>query len=210
MNSLVTFRSNSEGNLLPNTKQREAASAEVVSTFKTKLMAAASNAAAAQAATTTAAKSAAASTATTKAASTATTTTKTSSGATTLSETDDAYQSLNASAFLSMLAVQLQNQDPTEPMDNAEMMAQLAQFSSLQQMTDMNENISQLNFLSAQSMLGKYVTGTNDDEEAISGIVSGVSLKDNALLLTVGGKTLPVTGVTDIALEAPSSSGTAT
>ena len=211
MNSLVTFRSNSEGNLLPTSKQREAASAEVVSTFKAKLMAAANNAAAAQAASTPTAKSTAASSASSAASSTASSTAKSassSSDSTALSKTQNAYQELNSEAFLKMLAVQLQNQDPTAPMDDSQMMAQLAQFSSLQQMTEMNSNMAQLNFLSAQSMLGKYVAGTNDDKETVAGIVDGVALQDNVILLSVGGKTLPMTGVVGVALEAPADNST--
>jgi flagellar basal-body rod modification protein FlgD len=44
-------------------------------------------------------------------------------------------------AFLQLLTTQLAHQDPTAPQDNAQMIAQLAQFSTLEQLTTMNEKL---------------------------------------------------------------------
>jgi flagellar basal-body rod modification protein FlgD len=43
----------------------------------------------------------------------------------------NSWGSLGANDFIKLLTAQLQNQDPTEPVDNSQMIAQLAQFSSL-------------------------------------------------------------------------------
>ncbi|MBD7964286.1 flagellar hook assembly protein FlgD [Fictibacillus norfolkensis] len=67
--------------------------------------------------------------------------------------------------FLKILITQLQNQDPTSPMQDREFIAQMASFSSLEQMTNMNQTMQQ--FLSFQTessllqqsqMIGKQVT----------------------------------------------------
>lgn len=47
------------------------------------------------------------------------------------------WGTLGAGDFLKLLTSQLQNQDPTAPVDNTQMVAQLAQFSSLSNSTDM-------------------------------------------------------------------------
>lgn len=72
---------------------------------------------------------------------------------------------LGKDAFLKLLVTQLQNQDPLNPLDDKEFIAQLAQFSSLEQMTNISEGIASLtektaqqDMLSAVSYIGKEVT----------------------------------------------------
>jgi flagellar basal-body rod modification protein FlgD len=52
--------------------------------------------------------------------------------------------SLGSDAFLKLLVVQLQNQDPTSPQSNTEFIAQLATFSSLEQLTSINKAVTSL------------------------------------------------------------------
>ncbi len=70
-------------------------------------------------------------------------------------------QSLGKDDFLKLLITQLSNQDPTSPMENTEFIAQMAQFSSLEQMTNMNESFQQmsamLNSNQAVTTIGKTV-----------------------------------------------------
>jgi flagellar basal-body rod modification protein FlgD len=67
--------------------------------------------------------------------------------------------------FLNLLITQLQNQDPLNPTDSAEFTAQLAQFSSLEQLGNVNENLVELinfqtssNNSQAVSLIGKAIT----------------------------------------------------
>lgn len=72
-----------------------------------------------------------------------------------------AQQSLGKDDFLKLLITQLSNQDPTSPMDNTQFIAQMAQFSSLEQMTNMNQEFGKLNnmLVSSQTVgtIGKTV-----------------------------------------------------
>jgi flagellar basal-body rod modification protein FlgD len=77
---------------------------------------------------------------------------------------------LDKNAFLSLLTEQLKNQDPTQPMDNTAFVAQLAQFSSLEQMSNVNDNLTKL--ITAQgtslqttaaSMVGKTAVFQSDE-----------------------------------------------
>jgi len=112
---------------------------------------------------------------------------------------------LDKDAFLQLLVTQMQNQNPLEPMSSTEMVAQLAQFSTLEQMQNLNVgfntlsgNIDQLNFLSASNMLGKTVSGITVDGTEIEGIVEKVQLNGSLIYLTVDGELLSMARVLSI------------
>ncbi|MDR1040945.1 MAG: flagellar hook assembly protein FlgD [Deltaproteobacteria bacterium] len=78
--------------------------------------------------------------------------------------TDGSERQLGKDAFLTLLLTQLQNQDPFNPMEDTEMSAQLAQFSQLEQLTNLNTNVETMGgYIQAQnqfqtlSLIGKDV-----------------------------------------------------
>lgn len=99
--------------------------------------------------------------------------------------------------FLNLMLQQLQNQDPTEPTSNTEWLAQLAQYSSLEQMTSMNEGLENcMNYIAALyndmgmnseitqtlSLIGKEVTIKDPEDKSgatkITGKVTEASFED--------------------------------
>jgi len=74
-----------------------------------------------------------------------------------------ANDTLDQSAFLKLMTAQLQNQDPFKPVDNAEMVAQMAQFSNVAGISEMNSSLkdisTRLNASSASEAIG-YVGKT--------------------------------------------------
>lgn len=105
----------------------------------------------------------------------------------------DNKDDIGKEAFLMLLVEQLKNQDPLEPMDGTDFTAQLAQFSSLEQQTSMNDNLkllqdysATLNRLSALDMIGKAVEydGHGSGSVAVNGdgqpIALNFELLDNA------------------------------
>lgn len=117
---------------------------------------------------------------------------------------------LGKDAFMNLLASQLKNQDPLEPTKNDQMLAQLAQFSSLEQMENLNDNIVGLAVLQqnnalmqqltdAGSLIGKDVQYTDPSTEAsVWGRVEGVRIKDGTAVLTIGGEEIPLGAITEI------------
>lgn len=60
----------------------------------------------------------------------------------TSADTTSSSNELDDDAFMTLFIAQLENQDPLNPMDNTDMLAQLAQFSTVEQLSSMNENIA--------------------------------------------------------------------
>ena len=72
---------------------------------------------------------------------------------------------LGSEAFLQLLIIQLQNQDPTAPQSNTEFIAQLATFSQLEQLTSINR---------AVTTMSEFFSGTDDTSDSTnSGNSSG-------------------------------------
>ncbi len=87
-------------------------------------------------------------------------------------------QSLGKDDFLELLITQLRHQDPTNPMKDKEFISQMAQFSSLEQMTNMSKNFKELsgtlNQGNALNLLGKQVT-VRQGETRVEGVVQEVT-----------------------------------
>jgi len=99
-------------------------------------------------------------------------------------------QSLGKDDFLKILITQLSHQDPSAPMQDREFIAQMAQFSSLEQMTGMAKDFAKLTAMvsgsEASSSLGKNVE-LLEGEQMIQGIVKAVTRGgDNPQVLVNG------------------------
>lgn len=92
--------------------------------------------------------------------------------------------SLGMEDFLKILLTQLTYQDPLKPMDNQQFMAQMAQFTNLQQTQQLNDNIKTLitNQAALQSvgLIGKTVDVTTANGN-VTGTVSALSLSGTRL-----------------------------
>ncbi|WP_336786020.1 flagellar hook capping FlgD N-terminal domain-containing protein [Paenibacillus sp. MMO-177] len=73
---------------------------------------------------------------------------------------DTDKNALGKDAFLELLVTQLKNQDPLQPQDNAAFITQMAQFTSVEQLMNMSDQLSQLNqnLGTASSIIGKTVS----------------------------------------------------
>ncbi len=112
-----------------------------------------------------------------------------------------AKKELGKDDFMNLLIAQLKNQDPLNPMKDTEFIAQLANFSSLEQVSNMNKNLEEFlkqqqyqNSVAAVSMIGKEITSVDGEK----GIVSGINMEDSGVYLTVNGKKIAFTEIKEI------------
>ena len=102
--------------------------------------------------------------------------------------------------FLKLLVTQLQYQDPLEPMDNTEFIAQTAQFTALEQMQNLNQTMTNAQ---AFATIGKgvYMNTLNEQTgqyEYIYGIVTSVDVINGKPYLNIGNKTAPYEDITRV------------
>ena len=120
-------------------------------------------------------------------------------------------KTMGQTEFLSLLVTQMRNQDPLKPVSDTEFIAQMAQFTSLEQTKEMSSNLQQL--LQSQALtqgtglLGKTVkvaTGENENSVFTKGIVTDLEVnKDGDVSLILNNKAYALDSVIAVNSETP-------
>ncbi len=109
------------------------------------------------------------------------------------------HSNLTLEDFLRVLTTQLSYQDPLKPMDNQAFMAQIAQFTALEQTQQLNASIQTLvsHQASQQSigLIGRTV-GVSTSTGPVSGSVTAIDLSGATPQLSIGTPTGTLTGIT--------------
>lgn len=112
-------------------------------------------------------------------------------------------QTLGQNDFLKLLVTQMTSQDPMNPQKDTDFIAQMAQFSSLEQSKTMQSDIAALkaqqSVAQANSMIGATVTLQVNDTTTATGMVSSVSIDNGTPKLVVGGQMFGLDQVLSIA-----------
>jgi len=107
---------------------------------------------------------------------------------------------LGKDEFINLLVTQLQYQDPLNPQDDTQFIAQMAQFSALEQMQNLNSSYSATK---AFGMIGKLVSANLSDDSgsmnSIVGEVASVKMKSGKAFVVVNGYDIPVDNVLEVA-----------
>jgi flagellar basal-body rod modification protein FlgD len=117
--------------------------------------------------------------------------------------------SLNENSFLQLLTMQMKNQDPLSPQDNTAFVAQLAQFTSLEQMTNVSttdQSILQTlttmqstwQVLMAHQLIGTQVTVNDANGQPVSGSVSSVKMVSGEPQFEVNGSLYPMSSLVEM------------
>lgn len=121
----------------------------------------------------------------------------------------------NQDTFLKLLVAQLQYQDPSNPVDSSQFMAQTAQFSMVQKLdalaTSTTEMLNESRIQAGSSMLGRQVTYTGSDGQPVTGVVASMRIDPaNGPVLQVGGKDVAMSAVTNVSNPAAPATATST
>lgn len=117
-------------------------------------------------------------------------------------KTTDPAGSLGSDAFLKLLVAQLKYQDPLNPADGAEFLAQTAQFTMVEKLTTMVKQgeevaLSQQETQAAQ-LVGKQVTYVSATGVKSEGTVESASFADDGQTLVIDGKPIKLSAVTGV------------
>ena len=132
----------------------------------------------------------------------------------TAAKTSDPQNTLGQDAFLKILVTQMKHQDPMEPLKDTEFIGQMAQFSSLEQLTNLNKTMT--NFVGSSSnnqtlanhanLIGTSVDWSyevNGQMETGQGVVKALSSKNGELTVELldSGKKIPLTAINRIEMN---------
>lgn len=118
---------------------------------------------------------------------------------------EESKDQVSVENFLELMVAQLKNQDFTNPVDDTQYIAQLAQFATMQSMQELNY-YSQSNYVI--SMVGKEVTASKlsvgGNLETVTGVVTKISLVDNQFAIFIGDEMFSLSQIMEVK-QAPES-----
>ena len=92
----------------------------------------------------------------------------------------DAINDLDLDMFLKLMITELQNQDPLNPLDNKDMLAQISQIREVGATDKLTQTLDSVllgqNIASATNLIGADITALSDDNQNVEGVVSRVSI----------------------------------
>jgi len=103
--------------------------------------------------------------------------------------------------FLMLLSAQLRYQDPLEPKNDSDFAAGLAQFSSLEQMQNMNISLEAMASYQSYGLIGKYViaeTMIGGKMTEIPGVVDSVFMSGGVMMAQIGEYMVPVSSIKEV------------
>jgi flagellar basal-body rod modification protein FlgD len=105
------------------------------------------------------------------------------------SNSTDAINDIDLDVFLKLMIKELQNQDPLNPLDNKDMLAQISQIREVGATDKLTETLDSVllgqNISSATNLIGADITALSDDQQNVQGIVSRVAIDKGAPKLHV-------------------------
>ena len=110
---------------------------------------------------------------------------------------------VNQDEFLRLFVAQLKNQNPMDPLKGHEFIAQLAQFSTLEQLTNLNNTFAEefkfQQLLGGGDLIGRNATYVDTVLGGIGeGLIQGAKITDGVTTVTINNKDIPISDLTGI------------
>jgi flagellar basal-body rod modification protein FlgD len=103
----------------------------------------------------------------------------------------------------------MQNQDPTKPMDDSQMLAELSQMTQVSTLQQLQTTLAGTQLAQSSALIGKNVTGIDVNGAAVDGVVTSVTQSTDAgLVLQVGSQYIKPSAVTAVTTPPTSTTGT--
>ena len=133
--------------------------------------------------------------------------TTSSGGVDSLTPTNSNGLGLSTNDFMNLFLAQLENQDPTQPVDDSQMLGELSQMSEIQTLQGVQTALQGSQLAQSSALIGKNVTGMDVNGTAVNGVVTSVTQSSDAgLVLQVGTQFIKPDSVT--AVTTPATTGT--
>ena len=117
--------------------------------------------------------------------------------------TSVASSTVNKDEFLRLFVAQLQNQSPMDPLKGHEFIAQLAQFSSVEQLTNLNtsfaDNLKFQQLSGGSEFIGKKATYVDlSGGGPAEGVIQGAITRDGSISVVINNREIPISNITGI------------
>lgn len=115
-------------------------------------------------------------------------------------------KNLGADDFMKLLTVQLQNQDPMKPMEDTAFIAQMASFTSLEQMKALLSEVQTQGQANAANYLGKDVTvidASSGSAVLVTGTVNSITIDSGVPKIVVNGTPYDLSAIKNVTNPAP-------
>lgn len=117
-------------------------------------------------------------------------------------EKADVFGDVTISDFLKLMITELQNQDPLNPMDNAQILNQIGQLQSISTSTKLNTTLDGLKLAqgvsSSSALINKGIAALDDKGNLVTGKVDSVTIVDNETRVNVGEQSIKLSNVKQI------------
>jgi flagellar basal-body rod modification protein FlgD len=112
---------------------------------------------------------------------------------------------LDMDQFLGLMIAELQNQDPLNPLENHQLLAQISQIREVGATDRLTDTLDSVllgqNVSNATNLIGKEVKAITTDGKSVQGVVDRVTIIDGSPTIHVGEDSVPITNVSEVRSE---------